>query len=135
LPAVQVFWLGDSHERIVEIAVHLCGSHNWLSYRGDWLTPGETVYKVTIPNQVQAAYEFLSGGSKLSLKLWDAAMLERDSNRAKVPMSVGGVLLEEMALNQLQQNKFLELMPVWLQVVSQAAQEWHHVLGCSQSRT
>lgn len=123
LPAVQVFWLGDSHakEIIVDRQVHLCGSHNWLSYRGDWLARGETVYKVTIPNQVQAAYEFLSGRFQAhAQKLWDAAMLERDSNRAKVPMSVWGALsLEEMALNQLQQNKFLELMPVWLQVVCQ----------------
>ncbi len=47
-------------------------------------------------------------------------MLERDSTQAEVPMTVWGALsLEEMALNQLQQNKFLELMPVWLQVVSQ----------------
>jgi len=32
LPAVQVFWLGDSPAKeIVDRQVHLCGSHNWLS--------------------------------------------------------------------------------------------------------
>lgn len=121
LSAVQVFWLGDSHakEIIVDRKVHLCGSHNWLSYRGDYLPRGETVYRVTIPHQVQSAYDFLAERFQAhAQKLWDAAMLERDATQAEVPICIWGALgMEEMALNQLQQNKFLELLPVWFQVV------------------
>ncbi len=121
LPAVQVFWLGDSHvkEIIVDRKVHLCGSHNWLSYRGDYLPRGEVVYRVTIPHQVQSAYEFLAGRFQAhARKLWDAAVLERDATQAEVPICIWGALgMEEMALNQLQQNHFLELLPVWFKVV------------------
>lgn len=121
LSAVHIFWLGASHakEIIVDRKVHLCGSHNWLSYRGDYLPRGETVYRVTIPHQVQSAYEFLSGRFQAhAQKLWDAALLERNATQAAVPMCIWGALgMEEIALNQLQQNNFLELFPVWLQVV------------------
>lgn len=140
LPAVQIFWLGDSHakEIIVDRQVHLCGSHNWLSYRGDWLPRGETVYRVTIPHQVQAAYEFLAGRFQAyAQKLWDAAMLERDSTLALAPLCIWGALgMEEMALKQLQQNNFLELMPAWLQVVCQglrsgSASRFNDALGAA----
>lgn len=120
LPGVQLFWLGDSHakEIIVDRQVHLCGSHNWLSYRGDWLPRGETVYKVTIPNQVQAAYQFLSVRfQNHAQNLWDAALIS-DPIQAEAPLCVWGALsLEEMALKQLEQK--LELLPVWLQIVCQ----------------
>lgn len=123
LPAVQVFWLGDSHakEIVVDRQVHLCGSHNWLSYHGDWVPLGETVYKVTIPDQVQAAYDFLAGRFQThAQKLWDAAAIKRDFIQAEVPLCIWGALgMEKEALKQLQQNNFLELLPVWLQVVCQ----------------
>ncbi len=121
LPGVQLFWLADSHakEIIVDRQVYLCSSLNWLSDRGDWLPRGETVYKVTIPDQVQAAYQFLAGRFQAhAQKLWDAAMIDGDFTQAEAPLCVWGALsLEEMALKQLQQK--LELLPVWLQIVCQ----------------
>ncbi len=46
-------------------------------------------------------------------------MSKRDLIQAEAPIYTWGALgLEEMALNQLQQNNFLELLPVWLQVVN-----------------
>lgn len=131
LPAVQVFWLGNSHtkEVVVDRKVHLCGSHNWLSYRGDKLPRGETIYQVTIDNLVQEAYEFLAGRfQSYSQQLWDEAVHKRNSQLAEVPICIWGALsLEEMALNQLQQNNFLELLPVWLKIALQGLR--HHNLS------
>lgn len=120
LPAIQVFWLGNSHakEIIVDHQVHLCGSYNWLS-RNNKLSWGETVYKVTIPNEVQEAYDFLAKRFQAhAQKLWNAALSNRDLTQAEAALYTWGALgMEEMALNQLQQNNSLELLPVWLQVV------------------
>jgi len=57
MPAVVPLWLGNQHSKdvLVDDHTHLCGSHNWLSYRGDWMPRGESVYKVTIPEQVKTA--------------------------------------------------------------------------------
>ncbi|BAY46401.1 hypothetical protein SAMD00079811_40110 [Scytonema sp. HK-05] len=121
LPAIQVFWLGNSHvkEVIVDGKIHLCGVHNWLSYGGDYLPRGESVYKVTIPHQVQEAYEFLANRFKNHAgKLWEHAIQNRDTQLAVQPLCVWGALgMEEMALTTIQQNNWLELIPVWLNVV------------------
>lgn len=57
LPAAVVVWLGNQHSKdvIVDHAVHLCGSHNWLSYRGDYLPRGESTYRITFPEPVEQA--------------------------------------------------------------------------------
>ena len=121
LPAIQVFWLGDSHvkEVIVDRRIHLCGSHNWLSYRGDYLPRGESVYKVTIPDQVQEAYKFLAHRFKNHAeKLWNNAVQNWDSQLAVQPLCVWGALgMEDLALTVIQQNNWLELLTVWLSVV------------------
>ena len=123
LPSVQVFWLGDSHvkEVIVNKEIHLCGSHNWLSYRGDYLPRGESVYKVTIPHQVQEAYEFLANRfQNHAQKLWENALENRDSKLAVESLYVWGALgMEDIALKEIQQNNWLELLPVWLNVALQ----------------
>jgi hypothetical protein len=123
LPAVQVFWLGNSHakEVVVDGKIHLCGSHNWLSYRGDRLPRGETVYKVTIPETVGEAYKSLASRFQShAQKLWDEAVRNFESELAESPLCMWGALgMEEMALNRLQENNWLELMPVWLKVVRQ----------------
>lgn len=123
LPSVQVFWLGDSHvkEVIVDQEIHLCGSHNWLSYRGDYLPRGESVYKVTIPHQVQEAYEFLANRfQNHAQKLWENALENRDSKLAVESLYVWGALgMEDIALKEIQQNNWLELLPVWLNVALQ----------------
>ncbi|MEH2150081.1 hypothetical protein [Nostoc sp.] len=123
LPSVQVFWLGDSHvkEVIVDKQIHLCGSHNWLSYRGDYLPRGESVYKVTIPHQVQEAYEFLANRfQNHAQKLWHNALENRDFQLAVESLCIWGALgMEDIALKEIQQNNWLELLPVWLNVALQ----------------
>jgi hypothetical protein len=123
LSAVQVFWLGNSHakEVVVDRKIHLCGSHNWLSYRGDKLPRGETVYKVTATDKVEEAYEFLAVRFKdYARELWESAVQNRDANLAETSLCTWGALgMEEMALNELQRANWLELYPVWLKVVCQ----------------
>ncbi|MEH1904234.1 MAG: hypothetical protein V7L04_23200 [Nostoc sp.] len=123
LPSVQVFWLGDSHvkEVIVDKEIHLCGSHNWLSYRGDYLPRGESVYKVTNPHQVQEAYEFLANRFQNNAqKLWKNAVENRDFKLAVESLCMWGALgMEDIALQEIQQNSWLELLPVWLNVALQ----------------
>ena len=123
LPAVQVFWLGDSHvkEVIVDQKIHLCGSHNWLSYRGDYLPRGESVYKVTIPHQVQEAYNFLADRfQNHAEKLWQDSSQKHDTKLAIQSLCIWGALgIENQALKKIQQNNRLELFPVWLAMVCQ----------------
>ncbi|MEJ6484287.1 hypothetical protein N0Y54_23735 [Nostoc punctiforme UO1] len=123
LSSVQVLWLGDSHikEVIVDREIHLCGSHDWLSYRGDYLPRGESVYKVTILYQVQEAYEFLANRfQNQAQKLWQNALNNRDSKLAVESLYVWGALgMEDIALTNIQQNNWLELLPVWLKVTLQ----------------
>ncbi len=63
LPAVHVEHLGNQHSKdvIVDERIHLCGSHNFLSYRGDYRPRGESVYHVTIPRQVKKAAAHIEG--------------------------------------------------------------------------
>ncbi|MCC5603926.1 hypothetical protein [Nostoc favosum] len=123
LPSVQVFWLGDSHvkEVIVDKEIHLCGSHNWLSYRGDYLPRGESVYKVTIPHQVQEAYQFLANRfQNHAKKLWVNALENRDYKLAIESLCVWGTLgMEDIALKEIHKNNWFELLPVWLNVALQ----------------
>ncbi|MEH1869494.1 MAG: hypothetical protein V7K69_31475 [Nostoc sp.] len=123
LSSVKVLWLGDSHikEVIVDQEIHLCGSHNWLSYRGDYLPRGESVYKVTILHQVQEAYEFLANRfQNQAQKLWQNALNNHDSKLAVESLYVWGALgMEDIALKNIQQNNWLELLPVWLNVALQ----------------
>lgn len=123
LSAVQVFWLGNSHakEVVVDRKIHLCGSHNWLSYRGDKLPRGETVYQVTATDKVEEAYDFLAVRFKdYAGKLWESAVQNRDANLAETSLCTWGALgMEEMALNELQRANWLELYPVWLKLVCQ----------------
>ncbi|MBH8553467.1 hypothetical protein I8751_14005 [Nostocaceae cyanobacterium CENA357] len=123
LPSVQVFWLGDSHvkEVIVDREIYLCGSHNWLSYRGDYLPRGESVYKVTIPQQVQEAYTFLANRfQNHAQELWQNALKNRDYQLGVKSLCIWGALsMEDIALQENEQNNWLELLPVWLNVTLQ----------------
>lgn len=124
LPAVQVCWLGNSHakEIIVDQKVHLCGSQNWLSYRGDYLPRGESVYKVTIPEQVDEAYQFLAQRFRhYAYELWNEALANNDINQAKVSLSILLALeAEEATIDHLKNNNWFELLPIWLQLVYQS---------------
>ncbi|PNW35376.1 UNVERIFIED_CONTAM: hypothetical protein BEN50_17680, partial [Euhalothece sp. KZN 001] len=124
LPAVQVCWLGNSHakEILVDQKVHLCGSQNWLSYRGDYLPRGESVYQVTIPEQVDEAYQFLAQRFRhYAYELWNEALANNDINLAKVSLSILIALeAEEATIDYLKNNNWLELLPIWLQLVYQS---------------
>ncbi|BAZ28372.1 hypothetical protein NIES4074_08040 [Cylindrospermum sp. NIES-4074] len=121
LPGVQVFWLGDSHvkEVIVDQEIHLCGAHNWLDYRGEYLPTGESVYKVTIPEQVQEAYQFLAHRyQNYAQKLWESAIANHDPQLAVECLCIWGALgMEDLGIKEIEQHDWLELVPVWLNVV------------------
>jgi hypothetical protein len=99
LPAVSVVWLGNQHSKdvLIDDRMHLCGSHNWLSYRGDFQPRGESVYRVTIPEQVQRAAGIVE---KLFLKRVD----EEWNNRLHLPD------------NQVEEMMLLPLISTWIGV-------------------
>ncbi|MEB3339544.1 hypothetical protein [Okeania sp.] len=121
LPAAQIFWLGNSHakEVLVDKKVHLSGSHNWLSYRGDRGFRGETVYKVTSVDSVMPAYEYLQARFQSHAeKLWESAVANQDINLAIKSICIWGALnMAEIALKKLQYHNWIELFPVWLKIV------------------
>ncbi|MGV0102130.1 phospholipase D-like domain-containing protein [Nostoc sp. DSM 114160] len=123
LPSVQVFCLGDSHvkEVIVDREIYLCGSHKWLSDRGNYLPLDESVYKVTIPLQVQEAYEFLANRfQNHAQKLWQNALENRDYQLAVESLCIWSALgMEDIVLKEIQKNNWFELLPVWLNVALQ----------------
>lgn len=123
LSAVQIFWLGNSHakEVVVDRRIHLSGSHNWLSYRGDRLPRGETVYQVTIPEQVREAYNYLASRfQEHADSLWQQAVSERDASVATISLCIWGALaMEETGLQEIEKQQWLDLLPVWLKVACQ----------------
>lgn len=123
LSAVQFFCLGDSHvkEVIVDQKIYLCGSYNWLSYQGEYLPQGELVYRVTSRDQIQEAYGCIANRFKnYAQQLWNDAVQKPDFQLATEALCIWGALdMEDMALTSLQQNNWLELLPVWLNVVLQ----------------
>ena len=123
LPAAQIFWLGNSHakEVLVDRKVHLSGSHNWLSYRGDRGFRGETAYRVTNLDTVGSAYEYLQARFQFHAKnLWESAVSSRDINLAVQSVCIWGALgMAEMAFQELQYHNWIELFPMWLKVVIQ----------------
>lgn len=123
LPGAQIFWLGNSHakEVLVDRKVHLSGSHNWLSYRGDRGFRGETAYRVTNPDTVGSAYEYLQARFQSHAEnLWESAVSSRDINLAVQSVWIWGALgMAEMALQELQYYDWIELFSVWLKVVIQ----------------
>ncbi len=79
VPAVGVWWLGNHHNKevVVDQAIYLMGSHNWLSYRGDRLPRGESVFYVTAPETIKNALDYLEPLFKqAALAAWT-----RDSQR------------------------------------------------------
>ena len=123
VPAVQVFWLGGSHakELIVDQKTHLLGSNNFLSFRASSGLWDESVYKVTIPGQVQQAYEFYARRFQLKAQeLWNNSLENKNVELAIQALCLWGALgMEEMALSQIKANNWQELCPVWISIVNQ----------------
>ncbi|MGD1806971.1 phospholipase D-like domain-containing protein [Dapis sp. BLCC M126] len=121
LPAAQIFWLGNSHakEVLVDRKIHLSGSHNWLSYRGDRNFRGETTYKVTNADTINSSYEYLQARFQSHAdNLWKSAVSNHNINLAIKSVCIWGTLgMKEMALQELQYHNWIELFPVWLKVV------------------
>ena len=61
LPAVFVIWIGNHHNKeiIVDNKIHIAGSFNWLSYRGDYLPRGESVYLTNDKECIKEAKYYL----------------------------------------------------------------------------
>ena len=123
IPAVQFFWLGGSHakELIVDQEIHLLGSNNLLSF---WAGSGlwdESVYKVTIQEQVQQAYEFYARRFQaLAQELWNNSLENKNVELATRTLCLWGALgMEEMALSQIKANNWQELYSVWISLVRQ----------------
>lgn len=123
LPAAQILWLGNSHtkEVLVDRKLHLSGSHNWLSYRGDRLPRGETSYKVTNEEIVEEAYEYLAGRFETRIEeLWDEAVATLELNLGLKSICMWCALgMAEKALQELQYHNWLPLLPVWLKATCQ----------------
>lgn len=99
LPAVSVIWLGNQHSKdvVIDDAMHLCGSHNWLSYRGDYKPRGESVYRVTIPEQVENAAKIIEKlfAQKLG-QLWNETIA--------------------LPIDQVQDGALLEIISAWISI-------------------
>ncbi|WP_052055970.1 phospholipase D-like domain-containing protein [Myxosarcina sp. GI1] len=123
ISAVQAFWLGGSHakELIVDRKVHLLGSNNLLSFRASSGLWDESVYKVTIPEQVQQAYEFYARRFKAKAEeLWNISLENKNIELATQALCLWGALgMEEMALIQIKANDWEELYSVWISLVRQ----------------
>lgn len=54
-PKVCLVHVGNGHEKevVIDNRIHLSGSFNWLSYRGDYKPRGESVYMIQDPEIVQ----------------------------------------------------------------------------------
>lgn len=123
IPAVQIYWLGNSHakEVVIDRKVHLNLSNNMLSCRADWRLWDESGYKVTIPKEVQEAYDFYARRFQSQAEnLWEEAIKTNDSKLAKKVIYLWGALgMEDTAFNKIVQNQQHELYPVWLKVICQ----------------
>jgi hypothetical protein len=117
IPAVQVFWLGGSHakELIVDQKTHLLGSNNFLSFHASSGLWDESVYKVTIPEQVQQAYEFYARRFQLKAQeLWNQSLSIENVELATQALYLWKALnMEEIALSNIEESDWQELKLVW----------------------
>jgi hypothetical protein len=53
--------LGNQHSKdvLIDRQIHMSGSHNWLSYRGDRRPRGESTYYVSVPEPVERASQHI----------------------------------------------------------------------------
>jgi len=123
LPAAQILWLGNSHakEVLIDRKLHLSGSHNWLSYRGDRLPRGETSYKVINGEMVAEAYDYLAGRFQTGVEeLWDEAVASLELDLGLKSLCIWFSLgMAEKALQELQYHNWLALLPGWLKASCQ----------------
>lgn len=121
LSSVQVLCLADSHvkEVIVDQEIYLWGFYDWVSCGGEYLPHGESVYKVTAPQQVEEAYQFMVDRCQNHAQSqWDIALENRDLQLAVESLCVWVSLgMENLALREIEKGDWWELMPVWLSII------------------
>lgn len=121
LPSVQVFCLGDSHvkEIMVDHQIYLFGFYDWVSCGGECLPAGESVYQVTIPEQVEEAHQFMAlRCHNYAQKRWNMALENRNFQVAVDCLCLwAGLGMQDITLREIQENNWLELLPVWLNVL------------------
>jgi hypothetical protein len=118
-PGVIAAWLGNSHakEVVIDRKLHFSGSHNWLSYRGDRFPRGETVYQVTVPLEVEKAYEYLSQRFvQHADSLWKTAHNEECRLALCILTSLG---LEQQALEWIRERHSFEYTALYLKLLYQ----------------
>ncbi len=124
-PGIIAEWLGNSHakEIVIDRRIHFNGSHNWLSYRGDRLPRGETVYKVTIPTEVEKAYQHFA---HRFLERAQALWLHTGIEERRIALSILGYLgHEQQSAEWLQRAACYDLLPLWLALAQQAISAGH----------
>lgn len=119
-PGVLVEWLGNSHakELVIDRRVHLNGSHNWLSYRGDRFPRGETVYHVTIATEVEKAYTHLA--QRFLQRARDLWLRTGDDGRKKALCILCYLEHEEEGAAWIERDKKYALIPLWLLLAQQS---------------
>ncbi|MCT7980647.1 hypothetical protein [Laspinema olomoucense] len=123
LSAIQIVALEESHakEVVIDRQIYICSAHNWLTYGGDRLPLGESLYQVTLPEIVSEAYQSLSTQfQQRAESLWQQAITTQDESLATTSLSIWGALgMAETALQQIQDREWLELLPIWLKIACQ----------------
>jgi hypothetical protein len=123
LSAIQFVELEQSHakEVVIDRQIYVCSAPNWLTYGGDRLPQGETVYQVTHPEIVTDAYQSLASQfQQRAESLWQQAITTQDESLATTSLSIWGALgMTEIALQQIQDRGWLELLPIWLKIACQ----------------
>ncbi|HYW20962.1 MAG TPA: hypothetical protein VE956_17000 [Nodularia sp. (in: cyanobacteria)] len=121
LPSVQFFCMGNSHvkEVIVDQEIHFYGFYDSVDCGGEYLPCGESVYQVTIPKQVEEAYQFLAHGCQNhAQKQWNIALEKHDFELAVEALCIWGALgMQNLALQEIQASHWWELLPVWLNII------------------
>jgi hypothetical protein len=85
-----VWWLGNHHikEVVVDQSVYMMGSHNWLSYRGDRMPRGESVFYVTLPEMVSGALNYLEPlFARAAVATWVGSSQITESARSELARS------------------------------------------------
>ncbi|TVP55832.1 MAG: hypothetical protein EA343_24790 [Nodularia sp. (in: Bacteria)] len=121
LPSVQFFCMGKSHvkEVIIDQKNNFYGFFDSVTCGGEYLPNGESVYQVTIPQQVAEAYQFLAHGCQNhAQKQYSIALEKRDFQLAAEALCVWGALnMQNIALQKIAESNWWEILPVWLNIV------------------
>ncbi|HEY9836860.1 MAG TPA: hypothetical protein V6D27_08175, partial [Vampirovibrionales bacterium] len=123
LSAIQIVELEPSHakEVLIDRQIYICSAQTWLTYGNDRLPQGEPVYQVTVPEIVTDAYQSLATQFQHRAEsLWQQAITTQDQSLATTSLSIWGALgMAETALQQIQDRKWLELLPIGLKIACQ----------------